>query len=297
MARSTSDSAGGTDLADLRPASEKRFEVAECPIFDDRRQLAFFIDIWGRSLTSYDPATEATASVELPDLVGFVALCRDDRLVVGLRDRIVALDWESGRLEVLRLLDLDENERVNDGCAAPNGSLFFGTMRIAADRPSGRIVRMDRDGHLMTLPGALTIPNGPAFDKWGDMVHTDSATGEIRRTKRGRSRSAPWLTIPPELGKPDGLCHDTDGRLWCALWGGGAIAVFERDVGEINPKPVPATYVTALGPLGAEGGECLVTTASRPFRQSNAEIGRFDGMVLRARLLGARILPSRRAHV
>lgn len=295
-AHSMSDESG-VSLESLRPALTKRFEVAECPIFDNRRQMAFFVDIWGRSISGLDPQSGASRTIQLGDFAGFIALSNSDRLIVGLRNRIVAIDWETGALEVMLALELDAAERVNDGCAAPDGSLCFGTMRIAADKPVGRIVRLDRNGRLETLAEDLTIPNGPVFDPKNRMLYTDSATGQIWRTAGGQAHAAPWCSIPKSSGKPDGLCCDSEGRVWCALWGGGEIACLSDDPTKISGLPVPATYVTAVGPLDATGEQCLVTTASRPFRGIGVKRGAFDGLVLRAELVGVRLRPSGRVDV
>jgi len=285
---------GPVGLVDFEPISNHRFEVAESPVFDDRRKLAFFIDIWGRLLVCYDPCKRQIEVRDLPDMPGFVALSCDDRLILGLGRQIVAFDWVSGQMKTLAELDLSDEERINDGCPAPDGSLVFGTMRIAADLPVGRVQRLFPDGRIEDLGGPFCIPNGPTFDFSGGQYLADSATGQIWHSV---SVAAPRKLVhhfPAQVGKPDGMACDTDGRLWCALWDGGAIAAIAPGVAAPHLIRCPASYVTALGPLGAEGAECLVTTAARPLLRAGLPLRHGDGNVFRARLRGSSLTNSLR---
>src|SRR3954470_16831246 len=98
-------------------ALEAHAALAEGPRWDARIERLLWVDIDGRTLHRFDPATGDDAETPLPAKVGSAAPTADpDRVLVALADRLAIVDVRGGELEPL--LDLPHAHpglRANDG--------------------------------------------------------------------------------------------------------------------------------------------------------------------------------------
>lgn len=125
-------------------------------------------------------------------------------------------------------------EGPNDLAFGPDGRLWFTDPRgepdpARNDRP-GRLFAVDLgtgDGELVAELGPV-FPNGIAFLADGTLVWTESFSRRVMALVGGQ----PEVVIElPERHPPDGLCVDTDGRLYVAATYSHAVCVIEE--GEI----------------------------------------------------------------
>jgi sugar lactone lactonase YvrE len=70
--------------------------------------------------------------------------------------------------------------------------------------------------------------------------------------------------VPPEDGMPDGLAVDTDGCLWVALAGGGAVRRYAPDGAVVEQVDLPVAFPTSCAFGGDDLTDLFVTTGSRP---------------------------------
>ena len=83
----------------------------------------------------------------------------------------------------------------------------------------------------------------------------DNETGEL-------SNPEVAVKIPNEMGAPDGMAMDEDGKLWIALWGGYAVACWDPQTGELlETIKVPAKNVTSCAFGDQDLGTLYITTA------------------------------------
>ena len=69
--------------------------------------------------------------------------------------------------------------------------------------------------------------------------------------------------IPPEWGKPDGMCLDDGGDLWIALWdGGGVICVDSFSKAVIRRIDVPCPKASCCSFGGPDMDTLFITTAA-----------------------------------
>lgn len=257
-----------TPLAGLVCAiSDRRFRVAESPLWDDRRGCAFFVDVKGHVLCAFDPETGDLTDWPLSEDVGFVALTDGDALVLGMRSGPALFDPATGALQPLLTRPLPPEERVNDGKVDAVGTLWFGTMRMDGRAGGGALWRLATGGSPERVATGYGVPNGPAFAADGGIYHAATDAGRIDRHGSDSVPPSVFAQLTPAEGRPDGLAVDGAGRLWCGLWGGGGVMVFEPDGTRRALVPVPATYVTAIAAVGRDGAQALVTSAYLPLER------------------------------
>lgn len=154
--------------------------------------------------------------------------------------------------------------RGSDAAVLPDGSLVFGVVDLDLSPGRGSL-RWLRGGEVTTIVDEATIPNGIAvMPDGGTVVWTDSPTNRLDLfdidERQGLVNRRLFAHIPAELGVPDGLCIDTEGGVWVAMWGGGAVIRVTGD-GQIDAKlEIGVPHVTSCA-FDADDA-LIVTTAS-----------------------------------
>ncbi|WP_306204342.1 SMP-30/gluconolactonase/LRE family protein [Actinoplanes sp. RD1] len=180
--------------------------------------------------------------------------------------------------------------RMNDAVADPAGRLWAGSMAYDQSPGNGALYRLDPDGTVRTVLRGLTIANGPAFSPDGRVMYlSDTPLGHIDAfdvSDSGElSNRRPFARLDPDQGAPDGLTVDSDGYVWAALFGGGAVQRFRPDGGPDRRIPVPARQPTSV----CLAGDTLVVTSGRGGLDDPADA---DGAVM-VTAAGATGLPAR----
>jgi sugar lactone lactonase YvrE len=63
-------------------------------------------------------------------------------------------------------------------------------------------------------------------------------------------------------GLPDGMCADTDGYLWIAVWGAGQVRRFAPDGTPAGVIDVPSPHVTSIAFIQDDPGLVVITSAT-----------------------------------
>ena len=122
-------------------------------------------------------------------------------------------------------------------------------------------------GDATCLVTEATIPNGLAWSGDGQTLFwIDTPTGRVDAfdydlETGAASERRPHLRIDPDWGSPDGMCIDTDGRLWIALWGGSSVRAFEGSTC-VDVVELPTPLVTCPTFAGPDLDRLVITTAS-----------------------------------
>lgn len=263
--------------------------LGECPLWDTAAGRLYWIDIEGRAIHRFDPATGLDERRELPGRPGSIALtARDGRLLVAMETSLAFLDWDSGAVE--DWLDLEPagtGNRLNDGRCDAAGRFWVGSLfdPTSAGRTTGMLHRVGPGGDAMVMRSAIGVANGLAFSPDGATMYFadthrdtvwaydyDQATGEPANERVfldfGRS------DLP---GRPDGACVDADGCYWIACVYGWAVVRVTPD-GVVDRRiAVPAEKPT----MPAFGGPSMTTLfvtsigagGSRPLADGQPEAG------------------------
>ncbi|MCX5208372.1 SMP-30/gluconolactonase/LRE family protein [Kitasatospora sp. NBC_00240] len=183
--------------------------------------------------------------------------------------------------------------RMNDGVCDPHGRFWAGSMAYDGTPGAGSLYRTDPDGSVHRVLDGLTIVNGPAFDPSGDVLYVaDSAAGVIHRCTLdpdGNPDGREEFARVGAGGAPDGMTVDTDGCLWVAIWGHGAVHRYHPGGALLGTVRLPTPQPTSVC-LTPSGGSLFVTTA----RYGLSQPGGQDGSVLRVPAQAA--APAARAY-
>ena len=236
---------------------DARCGTGESCTWDAASGGVLFTDIPARVIHVYAPASGATHSLPMPDIVPSFGLCRTGRrLVVALRDRIVLYDRANGRTTPLAgPVDQPAHVRLNDGKVGPDGCFWVGGMDENADKqPVASLWRITPDGRAERKADGYINSNGLAWSPDGSvMFHTDTRPGYIEafdfdRTTGSLSNRRRLATLTNEDGRPDGGAADAEGCYWSA---GNSAACLNRfsPTGALLAKvtlPVPRPTMPAF---------------------------------------------------
>ena len=246
-------------------------QLGEGPLWDDRRNCLFFVDIEGRKLHQISPSGEEMASWDMPSRIGTVGLTRSDRLIVALEDGLHLFDPASGALEFFVQPETDRTgNRGNDGKPDPAGNMWIGTMPMEQGK-LGALYCVAPDGSSRRFIDGLGCANGmgwspdhktmyfidtPSRAVWA--FDYDANTAEISN----RRVVVDFSGFPQEEGGPDGMTVDAEGKLWVAQWGGMRVCRYDNLTGEkLMQVDVPAPC-TSCPTFGGENLDTLfITTA------------------------------------
>ncbi|MGL4287970.1 MAG: SMP-30/gluconolactonase/LRE family protein [Phreatobacter sp.] len=199
-------------------------EIGESPVWDDAREVLWFVDVLAPAVMCLTPSTRSVRSYPMPAPVGSMALAHDGRLVVALRTGVHLFDPGSGELAFLVHPEPDRAmNRLNDGKVGPDGCFWVGSMHDALPRaPTGALYRVTPAGACTRVLDGIKVSNGLAWSPDGrTMYHADSrgpfvrafdfnaASGEIANPRL-------LLSLTEEQGLPDGAAVDRDGIYWSA---------------------------------------------------------------------------------
>lgn len=254
----------------LTLALDVRAELGECPIWSAEEQALFFVDIKGRALHRYVPATGEHTSVPMPEDIGCIGFKKGGGFIAGLRSGLWLLD-ATGKPEH-KLADNPEDQRTsrfNDGRVDPAGRFLAGTIDEPKDGGKAHLYRYDRRG-IHALAGGLLTSNGVAFSPDGrTLYHSDTPTFTVWRytydpSTGAATNKALFVRLTPtetDRGRPDGAAVDAEGCYWTALFEGGRIQRYAPDGRLLAEYPVPARCPTMVCFGGPDLKTLFVTSA------------------------------------
>ncbi|MDD5200255.1 MAG: SMP-30/gluconolactonase/LRE family protein [Terrimicrobiaceae bacterium] len=244
--------------------------LGESPLWEEREQVLYWVDIDRGEIHRFDPATGGDKMFPLGGKVTSIARRLSGGLVATLRKNFATFDPATGRSEILDAVeaDLPEN-RFNDGKCDRQGRYWAGTMNeVHVGRPDAGLYRFDGAGRVTKMIPDVTISNGTGWSPDGrTMYYTDTlryavfaydfdpVTGGIE------NRRVFYEVDPAANGLPDGLTVDAEGHVWSALVNYGRILRFDPHGRLERVVTFPATRGTCCTFGGPGYGDLYITTA------------------------------------
>lgn len=241
-------------MTDLQVFSKTTSQLGECPVWCERAQRLYWIDIVGQTLFARDPTTEDVRHWSLPERVGSFALTNSDSvLLLGLASRIVLFDLIDQTMTELAPSPGNPGTRIGDGRCDRQGNFVFGTMH-EADQPEqiGAFYRLNAASltiEQLAVPDTA-ISNGICFSPDGaTFYYCDSMQQKISCCDYPSLNNQRTFAVIQGQGGPDGSCIDAQGFLWNAEWGGSRVVRYAPDgsVDRVIPSLAPLTTCPAIG--------------------------------------------------
>ncbi|WP_421724952.1 SMP-30/gluconolactonase/LRE family protein [Bauldia sp.] len=230
--------------------------VGEGPVWDASAGVLRWVDIAAPAIHCYDPATGENRMDPCPHLVSAVLPAEDGRMVAISQNGLEALDVATGALRPLYDPEAHlSTNRFNDAKTDSRGRIWAGSMSLDASMPSGSLYCFDTLRSARAVDGGFQISNGLGWSPDDTRFYfVDSALGTVFvydfdvETGTVANREA-FLTFEPEEGKPDGMCVDSAGNVWVAMWDGWRVGCYDPsgDLIRTVDMPVPRPSSCYLG--------------------------------------------------
>jgi len=242
--------------------------LGEGPMWSDRDNAVYWVDILGQRVNRLCLASDQVASWLMPEMIGWVIeRAQVEGFIAGFASGFAALI-----LDPLRIAPIADPQpghpanRMNDAKADSKGRIFAGT-KAEDGQASGALFRLDPDLRVAEVDSGYAIANGPAISPDGAlMYHTDSALNRIFRLPIAEDGTLGprelFLEFPPEWGSPDGMTIDAEGGLWVAHWGGARVSRFWPDGSLDRAIALPASQITSCTFAGPDLDRMFVTSAA-----------------------------------
>lgn len=243
--------------------------LLEGPVWVERDQALWFVDIKSHKIHRYEPATGATRSWDAPGQVGFVLPIESGGFVAGLQQGLFRFDERDGSFtEIVRPEPHLPGNRLNDATVDPWGRLWFGSMDDSEAAETGTVYRLRADGVCVPSTPKVSITNGPAVSPCGKtLYHVDTMVGIVTAADIGAdgslSNSREFVRIPNSEGHPDGPTVDAEGCVWIGLYNGWGVRRYSPAGELLETVKFPVSAITKVTFGGPDLKTVFATTANK----------------------------------
>jgi sugar lactone lactonase YvrE len=248
---------------------DTKSKLGEGSLWHPKEKKLYWVDIEGKILHIYDPATGKDKELPVGSRIGTVVPVKNGGALVALQNGIHKIDTKTGKLSFISAPFTDTSLRFNDGKCDPSGRFWVGTLALDSRRRGAVLYRMDGDKSIRVMLDSVSISNGIVWTKdKKTMYYNDTPTGTVQAfdydDKTGAiSNRRVVVRIARGGGGPDGMTIDADGNLWVALWGSGTVGKFDPRTGQLLQKVfVPAPNVSSCA-FGGKNLDILYITTAR----------------------------------
>lgn len=234
------------------------------------KDALYYVDIEGKAIIRLDPQNGDESVWQLDQRIGCIAPCANGQLLYAGDRGIARFNLDTA--ESVALCDPESDRpdnRFNDGKCDPRGHFWAGTINMKKVRGTAALYCLDPEQNLELKLSGLTNSNGLAWSSDGRrFFHIDTPTRSISRydfqAEGGRISASRTLVDTEAAGfdsSPDGMCIDSEDRLWVAFCHGACVACFDSKNGRLlRTVQLPVVETTACTFGGPHMNQLFVTT-------------------------------------
>ena len=252
--------------------------LGEGPLWNVEEQALYWVDLKGYTLHRLWPATQTHEVFDMGVRVGALAFRAFEGLVLATTNGFNYWEPKTNQMDfITNPIAGKEKASFNDGKVDRQGRFWAGSVTIGERKPQNALYRLDPNGKVHTMITGVTTSNGIGWspdnktmyfvDSWRYTIYAydfDLETGTI-------SNKRCFVKVPKEEGDfpiPDGLTVDSEGYVWCALFGGFRVVRYDPS-GKIDREILlPVSHPTSCIFGGETLNELYITTARLTDEQS-----------------------------
>lgn len=249
-------------MRNVEVALAVKADLGECPRWDEKAGLLYWIDINAFELHRFNPTTGVNDTLKFNEEIGCFSLRPEKGFVLAMRSGFYFLDDWNTALRAIADPEADlQQNRFNDGRCDAEGRFLAGSYYPPKDHDGANLWSLGADlvpkklvEGLLTSNGAAFSPDNRTFYLSDTPKHViyrydyDIHSGEIANREI-------FCEFPKGNGRPDGASVDIEGCYWSALYEGGRIVRINPQGKIVEEITVPATCPTMV----AFGGDNLKT--------------------------------------
>lgn len=248
-----------------------KLELGESLIWDVRSSTLFMTDIMNGCLVEVDIKKNHTRKWKFNQpLAWVVPLSVPEKFLLGFESGIGVSDLRAAD-QIIWLennFPRKNNCRLNDVCTDAFGRVWYGSMNMLdANKEDGELASFSSREGLRIHDSGFTVTNGPVISPDSEFLFfNDTLRGTIYRYRLFSQQGelierTIFKQFSPEEGYPDGMCFDSAGNLWVALWGGSCVVQLSPEGKLIKKISIPALNVTNVCFCGEKLNRLLVSSA------------------------------------
>ena len=207
---------------------DSRCELGEGPFWHPLLERLFWFDILNRTMLSAGTDGHIVDRIVFKDTVSAAAVVDRDTLAVVQSGALLRYDFVTDTSTPIIGIEEDvPTNRSNDSRMDRSGGFWIGTMGRRAEDGAGGVYQY-RNGGVTKVIDKIRIPNSICFSPDGRTAYFTNAGKMIVRCLLDPETGlpiGPWedFYTMEGLGGADGSVVDSEGFVWNARWGGGAV--------------------------------------------------------------------------
>jgi sugar lactone lactonase YvrE len=244
--------------------------LGEVPLWCDRTQRLWWVDVRRPALQSYDPVTGKHTAQRLPETlqVGSIALRESGGFVLATNTGLYFYDPANGQAPApIVNPEADKpGNRFNDGKVDRRGRFWVGSMHDTRREPLGTLYRFDADLSCHAKFDGFVLPNALSWSPDNrTMYFADTHTQVIWAfdfdlDDGAISNQRVFKDWKHQLGRPDGATVDAEGFIWNCMVATGELIRLAPDGRVDRTIQLPVTNPTCPA-FGGAGLDTLYITS------------------------------------
>ena len=274
--------------------------LGESPFWHAERKCCFWVDIENGVLYEYNWIQKTTRSWKFNYRLPLVLQGKGNKLILALDAKIARFDLETEQTEWLIDIETGSETRCNDGACDSNGRLWVGTMHLQQKHEAAALYCVDNNMKVEKKLKNTTVSNGIAWSLDNKCLYfVDSPTQAVQsfifEEETGKiTFEKNTISIPDEMGSPDGIAIDAEGMLWIAHWGGFGIYRWNPHNGKLLDKiELPVPQVSSCAFVGENLDYLLITTARENMKEEDLKKYSESGDVFLVKVAVKGVLPNK----